>query len=237
MFEWPLKNNRFVLCISVFLLCAVPLCANDIAWFQNLGFSANGNYFMFGQYGISEENSKPYAESYIIDVGANKFIPGGAALSSHAGAALPGENGLGALFNLLHQQAGHIREYDIDHLLTGRLIYLLVNGNEPKSEINFRDFNTENSYTIRLIQNFRGTADASEAAFHIVLTQQTSDGNERSYTIGLPDFFRKNVSRYAIKQVLLSPDERSVIIVIEKISDSSTGIQLRYMVETAQLSY
>ena len=83
MFEWLLKNNRFVLCISVFLLCAVPLFANDIAWFQNLGFSANSNYFMFGQYGISEENSKPYAESYIIDVGANKFYSrrGGAVFS------------------------------------------------------------------------------------------------------------------------------------------------------------
>jgi len=190
---------------------------------------------MFGQYGIDEQSSRPYAENYLVDVKSNSFVPGGTAGSSADASASPGEDGLGALLNLLRGQAGIIDTYDIDHLETGRLVYVLINGNEPKQEIAFRDFNTGASYTLRLNQSSRGTAEAPEAAFHIILSTTTAAGETRSQSIGLPDYYRENVSSYVIKQAFISPDESSIIIVVAKIHDTENGRYLRYMVETAQL--
>jgi predicted secreted protein len=56
---------------------AVAAYAGDAAVFQNLGFSPEGKYFMFAQYGVSEGSSLPYAEIYTVDVARNRFVPGG----------------------------------------------------------------------------------------------------------------------------------------------------------------
>ena len=54
------------------------------------------------------------------------------------------------------------------------------------------------------------------------------------HTVGLPDYWRTGVRRYRIKQVLLAPDDRSVVMVIEREEQDSTGINIRYMVETVR---
>lgn len=229
------RNKIYILCLFIVALCANPLLAGDIPYFLNLGFSENSSVFMFGQYGIDQESSNPYAESYIVDVKANTFVPDGTAQFVSDAGTFPGEDGLGALLNLLHQQTDSVSRYDINHLQRGRLVYLLVNGDEPKRSISFRDFNTGASYTLKLSQSSRGTKDAPEAAFHITLNKTAASGERGSQSIGLPDYYRKNVSSYIIKQVLISPDETSIIVVVEKVLDTENGRHLRYMVETAQL--
>ena len=231
----PAYSTMRCLCTLIIILCVTPLFAGDIVYFLNLGFSGDGDTFMFGQYGIQEEDSRPFAESYVVNVETNTFAPGGTARSVSDDAASLGQDGIGALFNLTHQQAELIGKYDIDHLKVGRLVYLLVNGDEPKQKIAFRDFNTGTAYTLTLSQSSRGSEDLPEAAYHIVLNTETSTGEKRSQTIGLPDYYRENVNSYAIKQVIVSPDEESVIIVVEKIFDNENGRYLRYMVETAPL--
>ncbi len=222
--------------IALLLLTAAPLFAGDVAYFLNLGFSEDSSAFMFGQYGIDEETSYPYAESYIVDVAENEFVPGGTAQIIADSPAVPGQDGIGALFNLTRQQNEIVAEYRIDHLNMGRLVYLYINGSEPRRQIRFRDFNTGTRYTINLEQTVRGSESSPEAAFHINFASETSDGGREARTIGLPNFYRKNINNYNIKQVLLSPDGNSVIIVVEKILDYEGGRYLRYMVETARLN-
>ena len=231
------RNYRFLTPVALMfvLFVGTPLFGGDVAYFLNLGFSDDSSTFMFGQYGIDEESSKPYAESYIVDVADNDFVPGGTAQIMADQPAVPGQDGIGALFNLTRMQHEIAEEYEIDHLNMGRLVYLYINGSDPNREISFRDFNTGTRYTISLIQSVRGSEDEPEAAFHINLSAERSDGGREVRTIGLPNYFRENINNYNIKQVLLSPDERSVIIVVEKILDYEGGRYLRYMVETARL--
>ena len=72
--------------------------AGDIARFVNLGFSPDSRYFMFGQYGIQEKGSAPWAESYIVDVKANAFVPRGVHKVTGSQPVDPGTDGIGALF-------------------------------------------------------------------------------------------------------------------------------------------
>jgi predicted secreted protein len=228
-------TRQTVLILMQILFTVSVLYGGDVASFLNLGFNPDSSVFMFGQYGIDEESSRPYAESYIVDVAANEFVPEGSAGIIADSPAQPGQDGLRALFSLIGRQQELIREYGLEHLQTGRLVYLYINGSEPKREISFRDFNSGYSYKINLNQDVRDGADGPEAAFHISLTATGPDGTREARTIGLPDYYRTDINNYNIKQVLLSPDEKSVIIVVEKILDSEEGRHVRYMVETARL--
>ena len=134
--------------------CSPPCAAwaGDVAQFDNLGFSSDGRYFMFGQHGILEKTSYPYAELSIVDVPANAFVPQGVKKVSYAQGVEPGATGLGALLNALGDMAAQKRQYRIDHLVTGRLLYLLVDGVNPAETLEFRDFQAGTKYAVTLVQ-------------------------------------------------------------------------------------
>jgi predicted secreted protein len=225
-----MKRTSFFL--SLFL-CSGFLFAGDIAVFQNLGFSPDARYFMFAQHGIAEKNSIPYAELYVVDVAANRFAPqaaGGGLKSTTAVEA--GHDGRGALFTLLEENIGIKKRYRIDHLVMGRLLYVLLNGEPPREKLEFRDFESGKKYNIDLIQSASGSGDQIKASFHLRVRVTDAKGRPADYTVGLPDYRRQGVKRYRLKQVLLGPDERSLIFVVEKEEVDTSGVNIRYMVET-----
>lgn len=211
--------------------------AGDIAAFVNLGFSDDSRYFMFGQFGITENNSFPYADLYIVDVRSNIFTPYGKKNFFAREAVEPGNSGMGALLNLVEQNIALKVKYNINHLATGRILYLLLNGDTPKETISFRDFNTGNTYNVRLFQNATGTGKNISSSFHISATVTKSSGASASLNTGHPSFARTGVVKYKIKQIILAPDERSLVFVIEKEEIDTKGINIRYMVETAVIAY
>lgn len=223
---------------SIVLLMIVSLSATyagDVAHFINLGFSPDSRVFMFAQHGITQEKSNPFAEIYTVDVPENRFISAGVASREYDTAISPGQDGSGALFSLLPEVRPAIDEQEIDHLSQGRLIYLLVNGEEPRPQIQFRDFETEDSFTISMTQNARGSGPEGSAAFHLDVSAQLADGTEIARRVGRPTYYRDGVNRYQIRQVVASPDENSLVIVVERITDSANGRHIRYMVETLTL--
>jgi predicted secreted protein len=211
------------------------LCAGDVANFVNLGFSDDAETFMFGQYGIDSESSTPFAELYAVDVDENVFTDDGVRRARYTVDLVPGMDGSGALYTLLGESAELVERYDINHLRPGRIVYLLVDGEEPKSSIEFRDFNTGNRFRVQLIQDRRGSGEDVSAAFHIELRVTFSDGRVRERTIGLPDFYREGVSQYRISHVYLGPREDSVVLVVQKETLLESGKTVRYMVETAAI--
>jgi predicted secreted protein len=211
---------------------AVAAYAGDAAVFQNLGFSPEGKYFMFAQYGVSEGSSLPYAEIYTVDVARNRFVPGGIKKIVGKRAVEPGNDGRGALFNLLAETLPLQRKYDIDHTLTGRLLYILMDGSEPQSELEFRDFQTDVKYQVVLFQASAGSGQGIESAFHLEVTVVDPSGEARHYTAGNPGYWRAGVRSYRIRQVLLAPDGRSLVFVIERAEENPAGASIRYMVET-----
>lgn len=224
-----------VLLICLLLLVAVVGFAGDIASFQNLGFSENGRYFVFGQYGVLEGSLKLYAELYAVDVRANRFVPNGTRTAEYDEKLEPGNNGIGALFTLFRSSDALIRQYDINHMKTGRLLYILVNGDEPKSHLEFRDFSTGRSYTIDLIQMRSGSDDSVSSSFHVNLAVREKNGSQKYYTVGLPNYRRTGVLQYKIRRILLSPDGTSLVFVVEKEEVNDSGVNVRYMVETVNI--
>jgi len=211
------------------------LFAGDVASFVNLGFSEDSNTFMFGQYGVRGEDTRAYAEIYTVDVAKNRFVKGGRIKKIFETEVEPGQDGRGALFELLHTASPLATRYRIDHLATGRVVYLLVNGDEPKEQLKFRDFYQGDSYVLSLVQQQFGEGDKVRSSFHINISVTDEEGRTEAYTLGLPDYTRDGVLSYRIKQVLFSPDERGLVCVVEKHLYDNGGKSIRYMVETLRL--
>ena len=224
-------------CILLILILglSVSLTAGDVASYVNLGFSVNSRHFLFGFYGIDDASSQPYAELYLVDVYRNEFVPNGVMRGEYPIEVQAGQDGSGALFTLFAQHTDLIKKYGIDHLRSGRMVYLLINGEEPKSHIEFRDFQRKSSVAVDLHQQSRGEGKEISAAFHLTLAVTDGDGAKREFTVGLPDFYRQGVKRYRIKQVFYSPDETSLVFVIEREEIDGDGSDIRYMVETVKI--
>jgi predicted secreted protein len=218
----------------ILLLTAGTLTAGDIAVFNNLGFSPDGRYFMFSQHGIEEKTSSSYADLFLVNVATNRFVPGGAKRLEDSRPVGPGNIGQGALYTLLENTLPLKKQYKIDHILTGRLLYILLDGEDAKPELSFRDFQTGTKYLLRLIQSVAGSGKEVKSSFHLLVTVETS-ASLKNYTVGLPDYRRRKVKRYRIKQVILGPDEKNLVFVMEKEEQDTTGDNIRYMVETLQL--
>ncbi|MDA3937751.1 MAG: DUF2259 domain-containing protein [Spirochaetia bacterium] len=223
---------RKIVVILVFLLSSSFIFSGDIAQYINLGFSSDSKYFMFGQYGISTEDTKAFAETYIVDVSKNDFITNGVNSRKFSEEILPGQDGLGALFTILEDSITVAGKIGINHISTGRVVYLLVNGAKPKERLEFRDFYKDDAYTVTLVQESFGSDENISSTFHINLSVTDKQEKIRTYTIGLPNYKRQNVLGYRIKQVVFTPSEEGLVFVIEKEFSGSQGKFIRYMVET-----
>jgi len=229
--------KKILTILTLLIAIGASLFAGDLASFINLGFSEDSRYFMFAQYGMDGETSFPYSELYTVDVHTNQYVPGGVVKETFTTSPQIGQDGTGAMLSLFLDAKDEIEELDISPLLTGRLVYLLVNGAEPKSQISFRDFRHGSHYQVTLNQEQFGADDDLSAAFHINLSVTDSEGNIDTYTIGLPNYKRSGVRQYKIRRVFFSPDETSLVFVIEKEENDETGaINIRYMVETVHFN-
>ena len=68
--------KRTVICLLLAFTAAMVM-AGDLAVLENMGFSADGRYFMFGQHVLVTGAGQAYAETAIVDVSRNEFLPGG----------------------------------------------------------------------------------------------------------------------------------------------------------------
>jgi predicted secreted protein len=222
--------KRLALVWVLFLLAALAASAGDVAQFVNLGFSKDARYFMFGQFGIAAKDSTAWADTFIVDVPANAFASKGTKRFSGSQPVDPGANGLGALLNALSDGLPRTKQLRIDHLATGRLLYILLDGAQAADTLEFRDFQTGRSYKIGLAQ----TATATGASYSISMDVTEKDGSSHSYTAGDPSFKRGGVKAYHIKQIILAPDGASVVFIVQKEEQDTRGSNIRYMVETAR---
>jgi predicted secreted protein len=65
-----------VTALSMFAMFGLPAWAGDGAASNIIGFSADGRYFAFEQYGEEDGSGAPYAEIAVIDIGADRFVTG-----------------------------------------------------------------------------------------------------------------------------------------------------------------
>ncbi len=227
--------KRIVLAALAALVILLPAIAGDVTTFVNLGFSADSAYFLFGQYGADTASGKPYAELYLVNTQKNDFVPKGIQRRSFDAALEPGQDLSGALFALYGELLPLARSVKIDHLKPGRLLYLLLDGEEPPASLSFRDFKTGTSYDVALKKRIVEAKESVTSSFDLEVTAAGKDGKVRRVTGGNPDVKRQGVRDYVIRRVIVAPDERTLVLIIEKrMSERGEGA-VRYMVETLRL--
>ena len=226
------KRVIYIMACIASIIAPLTLAASERAQFWNLGFSQNSQYFAFSQYWVDSKNSHASSEMYIIDTAHNTFVPGGSSSYRSNSVLSPGNDGRNASLHLFRQQVSLFNRYKIDNVTQGRLVYIRVNGTTDDSSVRFRDFATTNTYSIDVVQR-RGT---DGAAFSLAVDVTRANGRTQTLNVGLPNYYRKDVYSYRLSQVIVAPDERTLIFVIEQEFGFENSNRVRYMVESAVLN-
>lgn len=221
-----------------FVLAGGFLWAGDTAVFVDLGFSPDGQAYMFGQYGVHAGTLKPWAEICVVDVPANSFVPGGKISYTHDGPITSGQDGSGALYQLISRTASLANRHNIDYLLQGQPLYISMENGVPADgeTVEFRDFEKPASFRARMSVYTEGSGEASSSSFYIDLERDGGRGAVRNYIVGNARLKRAGITGYRIRKVVVVPGDGSIVFVIEmKQYNAKGGYDLRYMVETLRL--
>ncbi len=229
-----------ILIIPFLLFASVLAMASDVAVLENLGFSPDGRYFMFGEHVLVTGEGIAYAEIGVVNVAKNEFAAGGWKKNSWAVAITPNQSSRGALYELLAESEDLKKRCKISHLDQGRLLYARNNGDETGEEpvLVFRDFKSGREFELAMHQD-TGSEDSgnseksdnkeSAASFYIDMKVKDSSGIENTYTVGRKGYKRSGVKSYEIVRVWTSNDGKSLVIAVAKQLDD---LSVRYMVET-----
>jgi predicted secreted protein len=225
------------LIVILALAWVVPLAAGagDVANLVNLGFSPDSGHFMFGFYGFDIQSGKPYAELFIVDTKRNNFVPGGTFKGLYAVQPQPGWNPAGAFYRLFSDANATARKYGIDHLNQGRLVYLLLDGLSGPDSLSFKDFGTGFQWEVKLNETIEKTSDAVSSFFGLELEITDTAGKKTSIKAGNPSIKRRGIENYTIREILVAGDDKTVVILIERVERTPRGPSIRYMVETFRL--
>lgn len=230
--------KKLIICFVLILSLCLSVFAGDVAEYTDLGFSPDGKYFVFAQYGVTDKDFEPYAEIYTVDVAKNDFVKD-AVFKSLPGKSKTGKNGLSVFEELYNKNESTLKKYSGEKASLETTLYL--RGPESKGsteEITFKDFvnsseEKELFYTINLVKHISGKGKNLKSSFFIGLEQKDAEGNILSRkVIGNPDFERKNVSDYTIRRIIADKTGKSIVFEIEKRIEDEKGTSFRYMVET-----
>jgi len=207
--------------------------AGDIANFVNLGFSADGGRFVFGQHGVTDGDFRGYADIWAVDVAKNEFLPGGK-FSSPASTSTAGKDGAGVFAALQNGAAPFFAKNGIDSSRKGRALYVQAEDIPSLRELSFRDFETGMSYQVTMNVKSSGSDGSVKSSFFLSVTATAKDGSVVRKTVGLPGYERSGVKDYLVRRILSDDSGKSVVFVIEKTVYDRKGDSVRFMVETAR---
>lgn len=224
--------------IAMVVLCALCLAlgstafAGDVANFVSLGFSPDGKAFAFGQYGLLDSDYRPYADIWCVDVAANAFLKGG---SFSTTATVGGKDAKSDFFALQEKAASFMKKNGIVSASPGRPLY--VQGEDPVAAgpVSFRDFETGNSFSVKLVPYVETSGSKVSSSFYILLEITSPDGKSVRKTVGNPGVKRSGVQGYLIRRIVTDDSGKSIVFVVEKQLPATTGVSSRFMVETVRL--
>ena len=220
--------------VLFFCAIAVALYAGDVANFVNLGFSADGSRFAFGQYGVTDGDFRSFADIYCVDVSKNSFLKGGV-FSTAPSANTANKDGKGVFAELQNTAAPFLKKSAINSAETGRALYVLAEDGEPVKSISFRDFESGTSYSVTLNTWAEGEGAKVSSSFYLVVEVKSAAGKAVRKTVGLPGFKREGVKDYVVRRIVSDASGSSLVFVIEKKVVEAKGTSTRFMVETVKL--
>ena len=230
------KKTFFTLALAICMGLS-GLWPGDTAAFVDLGFSPDGKIYMFGQYGVQSESLKPWADLFIVDVERNNFVSGGRSSFVNDRPVVSGQDGSGALYRLIAQNAALAARYNIDYCFQGQPLFISLDTkptDRPRT-IEFRDFENGAQYKATLVSQVEGSGASLRSSFYIDLERTARDGARKTYRVGTPQLRRSLISAYHIRKVMIAPEDGSMIFVIEMIIPDGRTFDVRYMVEAVRL--
>jgi len=232
--------QRKIHLVIVFFISVTVLAAGDTATFVDLGFSPDGKTYMFGQYGVQSGTLKPWADLFIVDVPKNDFVSGGRFSYVNDQPVVSGQDGSGALYRLIAQNASMAERYRINYCFQGQPLFIDINGVNASTTsgqvpIEFRDFEIGANYRASLVSFVEGTEANLKSSFYINLERTAGNGSKKTYTVGNPQIKRPFVASYRIRKVMIAPHDGSMIFLIEMRRQEGGGINIRYMIEALRL--
>lgn len=226
--------------IILMIGCGAILFAKDTASFVDEGFSVDGKYYVFGQYG-NTDNSQGYAEVYTIDIAANDYVDDGLFIVD-ASSQTKGKNGHTLYTDLRKNNAKFFNNLSLEIVAINNVLYLNSGLKAATDKIVVKDFetstkDTSETYTIQLNPWYSGNTASSKSSFFITVEKGDATGATiGKQVIGNPDIKRTGVIEYEIEKIMKSPNGESFIFVIEKTMATAEGTATRYMVETLEVA-
>ena len=102
--------KKLILCFILILSMCLSVFAGDVAEYTDLGFSPDGKYFVFAQYGVTDKDFEPYAEIYTVDVAKNDFVKN-AVVKSLPGKVKSVKSGLAVFEELYNKNKSTLEKY------------------------------------------------------------------------------------------------------------------------------
>ena len=232
--------KKSVLCTLIFAFGLLSLNAGDVASLVDKGFSSDGKYYVFGQYGKTDKKFQGWAEIYQVDIAKNDYVDSGV-FKTKPSAATASKNGKDLYNELESKNYGYLNSLNCKKANPDHVLYILDDVNKTGTdEIVFKDFrsapvDSQNSYRITLVPTISGRGKNAKSSFYIKLEKFDADGYVLStQKIGSPDIVRHGVTNYKIERIFCDDSEQNLIFVIEKHFEDDAGLSVRYMVEAAR---
>ena len=232
--------KKLLLSGLILLAAGMNSFAGDAAAFVDIGISADGRTYAFGEYGKTDKTFQGYAEIYTVDIEKNDFVDG-EVFRTQPSPNTSSKSGKAIFDELRDKAAWKLRKYDFKPADADNLLYVRDDKKAGESEIVFKDFEgstVEQSvfYHIKLVKTCEGSGDNLRSSFFITLEKKDDSGNVISRNIvGSPDIKRKKVTDYRIDRIFSDKSGRNLVFVVEKTLSDVNGSSIRYMVETIRL--
>lgn len=234
--------KKSVLCSFVFAFALFSMNAGDVASLVDKGFSSDGKYYVFGQYGKTDKKFQGWAEIYQVDIAKNDYVDSGV-FKTKPTAATASKNGKDLYEALESKNAGYLNSLNCKKANPDHVLYILDDVHKSGTdEIIFKDFRSapvdnQISYRITLVPSISGKGKNAKSSFYIKLEKFDADGYVlNTQKIGSPDIVRHGVTNYKIERIFCDDSEQNLIFVIEKHFEDDAGLSVRYMVEAAKIN-
>lgn len=234
--------KKLMVCGMLGIFAAFASFAGDSAVLVDNGFSADGNYYIFGQYGKIDKKFQGWAEIYTVDVLKNDYVDN-EVYRVKPSAVTFDKTGKEVYESLAGKNYLSIKKYNCAQNSPEQILY--IREEEKKAgtdEIEFKDFISSVSddqayYKVVLVPTVYGEGINVKSSFYIDIEKLDSKGAVlASQRIGNPGITRKGVKNYKIERIVCDKTGKKLVFIVEKTMEDKTGINIRYMIETARLN-
>lgn len=232
--------KKLFLCGLICTIALMLLPAGDVATFVDKGFTKDGKYYVFGQYGRTDKKYQGWAEIYQVDIVKNDYVDGGV-FRTKPSAVTSEKTGIEVYESLEAKSYYYFKKLPTEPANADHVLYICDDADKTgKDKIVFKDFRDSSdkaaTYTVQLVSTVYNSGKNVKSSFYILVEKRDADGNViATKKVGNPDIVRKGISGYKIERIMCDASEKNFIFVVEKTQQDDSGISVRYMVEAAEI--